>query len=304
MPTTHPLAGVFVAAVTPLNSDFTIDHASLVPLLDFFARRGAHGALLFGTTGEGPSFSAAERIEAAKIALQIKQVHPNFKLLLGTGTPSLSETTNLTHAAFDLGLDGVMALPPYYFRNVSDEGLFVWFSDVIKSAVPSGGSFFVYHIPSVSGVAIAPDLLARLKDAFPQEFQGLKDSSADAAYGQMLGERFGKDLHIFCGTDQMFGSALQAGAGACITAAANLAAPDLRRVFDAFVNGGTDADAQTRLEAIRMILARYPPNPAILKALLARLHGFALSPVRPPLLPTTSEAEDKALADLQAAGLI
>jgi 4-hydroxy-tetrahydrodipicolinate synthase len=300
----NPLSGVFVAAVTPLTSDFAVDQAAIVPLLDFYAKRGAHGALLFGTTGEGPSFSPEERIAAAKIALQVKQAHPNFKLLLGTGTPSLSETINLTHAAFDLGMDGVMALPPYYFKNASDEGLFVWFSNVIKNAVPAKGAFFVYHIPSVSGVAVSPDLLARLKDAFPDEFQGLKDSSADAAYGQMLGERFGHDLHIFCGTDQLFQNALKAGASACITAAANLASPDLRRVYDAFLNGTTDAEAQKRLETIRAILAKYPPNPSSLKAMLARAHNFAFSPVRPPLLSLTREVEDKEYAEMKAAGLI
>jgi 4-hydroxy-tetrahydrodipicolinate synthase len=301
---THPLGGVYVAALTPLNADFSIDYAAFGPLLDFYAGRGAHGALLFGTTGEGPSFAPEERIEACKVALQVRQTHPDFKLLLGTGTPSLDETIALTRAAFDLGFEGVMTLPPYYFRKATDEGLFLWFSEVIKRAVPNGGAFFAYHIPSVSGVAIAPDLMARLKDTFPTQYQGLKDSSADGAYGQQLGERFGHDQLIFCGTDPLFQDALKAGAGGAITAPANLFSPDLRRVWDAHLKRATDTVAQTRLETMRPILDRYPPASATLKAMLARVHNFPHFSVRPPLMSISKETEDKVFSELISAGLI
>jgi 4-hydroxy-tetrahydrodipicolinate synthase len=301
---THPLGGVYVAAITPLNADYSIDYAAIPSLLDFFAKRGAHGALLFGTTGEGPSFAPEERLEACKAALQVRQAHPDFKLMLGTGTPSLDETVALTRAAFDLGFNGVMTLPPYYFRKATDEGLYLWFSEVIKRAVPSGGAFFAYHIPSVSGVAVAPDLMARLKDSFPTQFQGLKDSSADSAYGQMLGERFGSDQLIFCGTDPLFQSALKAGAGGTITAPANLFSPELRRVWDAHVKGQADTEAQTRLETMRPILDRYPPASATLKAMLARIYNFPHFPVRPPLMSISKESEDKVFDELNSAGLI
>src|SRR5574337_791676 len=143
----HPLSGIYAAAVTPLYPDYSIDVSAIPYVLDFLARRGCHGALLFGTTGEGPSFAPEERIEACKAALKVRQAHPDFKLLLGTGTPSLDETAALTRAAFDLGFDGAVVLPPYYFRTVSDDGLFAWFSEVIKRAVPGDGALFGYHIP-------------------------------------------------------------------------------------------------------------------------------------------------------------
>src|SRR3989304_3990611 len=128
----HPLAGVYAAAVTPLKHDSTLDtstlrHASLsasleaVPvLLRFLASRGCHGALLFGTTGEGPSFSPKEREALLRSARVYRQQLPGFKLLAGTGTPSLSETIELTKLAFDLGSDGVFVLPPYYFPKATD----------------------------------------------------------------------------------------------------------------------------------------------------------------------------------------
>ncbi len=300
----HPLSGVYAAAITPLYPDYSMDLSAVPYLLDFLAKRGCHGALLLGTTGEGPSFAPEERIELCKAALEIRQAHPNFKFLLGTGTPSLEETVALTRAAFDLGLDGAVTLPPYYFRKVNDDGLFAWFSEVIKRAVPTGGAFFAYHIPSVSGVAVSPDLMARLKDAFPTQFAGLKDSSADAEHGRLLGERFGNDLLIFCGTDPLFQDALKSGAGGTITAPANLFSAELRQVWDAHVNGGEATGAQKRLETMRPIMDRYAPASAILKALMCRLHQMPHFAVRPPLLPVSRETEDKACAELESAGLI
>jgi 4-hydroxy-tetrahydrodipicolinate synthase len=187
---------------------------------------------------------------------------------------------------------------------VSDEGLFDWFSAVIQKAVPTDGHFFAYHIPAVSGVAVSPDLMARLKDAFPTQFAGLKDSSADADYGKMLNDRFGNDLLIYCGTDPLFQAALQHGAGGCITAPANLFSPELRAVWDAHQTGSAAAMAQARLETMRPILDRYPPASATLKALFARLHGFPHFPVRPPLRSISIETEAKVLGELQTAGVI
>src|SRR5512144_2813317 len=123
----HPLAGIYAAAVTPLKPDLSPDLDSVHLLLDFLAGRGCHGALLFGTTGEGPSFSAAERGEVWQIAAKWRDSRPSFRLLAGTGSPSLTETEELNRRAFDLGFDAVVSLPPYYYRKASDEGLFRWF---------------------------------------------------------------------------------------------------------------------------------------------------------------------------------
>lgn len=293
----HPLRGVYAAALTPLNPDFSLALEHMPTFLDFLARRGCHGALLMGTTGEGPSFAPEERLALLRVALEARQQHPDFRLLLGTGTPSLEETVQLTRAAFDLGADGVVVLPPYYFRKVTDDGLFAWFSQVIRRAVPADGALLGYHIPSLSGVPLSLDLLARLKDAFPRQFLGIKDSSADPDHARALGERFGGELMVFSGTDSLFSLALEHRAAGCITALANLRSPDLRRVWDAFQGGGADPAAQGRLDAARQVMGRYPPNPPLYKAMLARLHPFALWPVRPPLLPMPPELADRALAE-------
>ena len=293
----HPLAGVHAAAVTPLKPDFSVDLEAIPPLLDFLARRGCHGVLLLGTTGEGPSFAPDERIRIFRAAGEARLAHPDLKLLAGTGTPSLTETAALTHAAFDLGFDGVVVLPPYYFRKASDEGLFRYFETLIRQSVPADGSLLGYHFPGAAGIGFSLDLLGRLKDAFPVQFAGIKDSSHDEGLARDLGERFGDDLLVLNGTDSYLQLALENRAGGCITAPANLVSPGLRAVWDAAARGEAVSGLQARVSAQRHILEKYLPFPPILKALLHRLHGFPRWAVRPPLVPVPVETEEAALRE-------
>ncbi len=299
--TTHEhLRGVYAAALTPMHDDFSLALDALPGFLDFLARRGCHGALLLGTTGEGPSFAPAERLALLRAALEVRQAWPDFRLLAGTGTPSLDETVELTRQAFAIGLDGVVVLPPYYYRKVSDDGLLSWYSQVLQRGVPPGGYLLGYHIPGVTGVSLSLDLLARLKDSFPGQFAGIKDSSTEAEWARRLGERFGADLLVFSGTDSLFSLALENAAGGCITALANLRSPDLRKVWDVLQRGETDAAAQARLNKARALMDRYPPNPPLYKAMLARWHGFPRWAVRPPLVPLGPETEERIAREAQA----
>ncbi len=237
-----------------------------------------------GTTGEGPSFSREERLSIYKTAAQVRQNLPGFNLMAGTGTPSLEDTIALTRSAFDLGYDAALVLPPYYFKKASDTGLFTWYKQVLDAAVPGDGFVLGYHIPNVSGVGLSLDLLARLKDAYPMKFAGIKDSSGDPEWARALGARFGTDLLVFNGNDRLFSLALQANASGCITAMANLLSPLHRLVWDKFQAGDPEEITQDKLSAAREVLDRYQPFPPLIKILLARLHGFNPWPVKPPLM--------------------
>jgi 4-hydroxy-tetrahydrodipicolinate synthase len=298
----HPLAGVYAAAVTPLRANFSPDLEAIPPLLDFLAKRGCHGALMLGTTGEGPSFSPDERLGIFRAALEVRTVHSGFRLLAGTGTPSLTETVALTRTAFDLGYDGVVVLPPYYFKKVTEAGLFAYFSELIRRALPGDGQLFIYHIPSLTGVELSLSWLQRFKESFPRQFVGLKDSSHLADFARKLGDSFGEDLAVFTGTDSFLHLALESHAAGCITAPANLISPSLRHVWDTFLAGEDATRLQEHVIAIRHILEKYPPFPPILKALLARQHELPLWPVRPPLVPVGMEITEQAAAEMKAYG--
>ncbi|MEN8173114.1 MAG: dihydrodipicolinate synthase family protein [Chloroflexota bacterium] len=283
------LGGVYAAALTPLQENFSPDLEAIPEYLAFLAGRGCHGALLLGTTGEGPSFATHERISIFRAALKVREQFPDFRLLAGTGTPSLEESAALTQGAFDLGFDGVVTLPPYYFRDASEEGLLRWFSEIIQRSVPEDGAFLGYHFPNASGVALSTQLLSRLKDRFPRQFAGLKDSSGDPEHAQRLGHLFGADLLILTGNDRLFSMALDSGASGCITAMANLRSPDLRAVWDAYKNGEDKTSAQERLDRARLVLDDYAPFASSLKALLPSTHDFPRWPLRPPLMPLSDD---------------
>ena len=300
MTSNHPLAGVYAAAVTPIRSDLSLDLDSVLVLLKFLAGRGCHGAVLFGTTGEGPSFSPTERELLMRAACEARKLLPGFRLLAGTGTPSLSETIDLTKLAFDLGFEGVLVVPPYYFRKATDNGLFTWFSEVIQKSVPASGYVLGYHFPNVAGIGFSMELLARLKEAFPVQFAGIKDSSHDADLARNLGAKFGSDLVVLTGTDSYLQLAMENEAAGCITAPANILSPDLRETWDLLNEGKDSTEAQARVQQQRDILDKYPPFPPTLKALLHRLHGMPRWAVKPPLESISEEMAERVVQEFEA----
>ena len=299
MTTQHPLSGVYAAAVTPLKSDLTLDFESIPALLQFFAARGCHGIVLFGTTGEGPSFSPGEREAWMRAVSDCRSLVPGFRLIAGTGTPSLSESIELTKLSFDLGFDGALVVPPYYFRKATDDGLFNWFSELIHKAVPVDGYILGYHFPNVAGIGFSIELLARLKQAFPTQFAGIKDSSHDADLARTLGETFGSDLAVFSGTDSYLQLAMQSHAAGCITAPANILSPGLREIWDLMNEGKDASQAQANVKRQREIIDKYPPFPPTLKALLHRLHSFPRWNVKPPLVSLAPELEEQVVAEFE-----
>ena len=290
--------GVFAAALTPLTADGALDLDGVLPYMDFLAKRGCHGTLLFGTTGEGPSFSARQRVELIKVACEITRTHPEFTLLMGTGTPSLDETIALSRAAFDHGMHGVVVLPPYFVRSAGEEGLFAWFGEVIRKAVPKDGYLLAYHIPQMTGMHMTLELFDRLKEAFPGQFVGLKNSWTEAAFARSLGERFRSDLTIMAGFDNLLQLNLSLGGSGCITASASVISPVLRKMWDQTQRGEDTSATHAELERIRGVMDKYPPAPALLKGLIAEWHGFPRWNVCPPLVAMKDDVIEKAAEEL------
>ena len=291
--------GVIAAAVTPLSEDYSPQLESVPEYLEFLHGRGCHGALLLGTTGEGPSFSPSERMAILKSALEVREVVPDFFLLAGTGTPSLDETIQLTREAFELGFEGVVVLPPYYYRSVTEDGLMRWYGNLIERAVPEGGRLFGYHIPQVSGVPLTIELLSRLLDAYPKRFAGIKNSSPDLEYTRELGQRFGADLKVFSGNDRLFSQALESSASGCITALANLCSTDSRQLWDRFRDAEPTNFVQDKLDQARGLIDRYPSAPPLIKFILSQYYGFPQWTVRPPLIPVDPNLAKQIMVDAE-----
>jgi 4-hydroxy-tetrahydrodipicolinate synthase len=241
-----------------------------------------------GTTGEGPSFSVAERREVFRTALNWRNsAQKEFRIMAGTGCADLTDTIDLTRAAFDLGVDAVVTLPAFFFQGVSPDGIAAYFVHVIRKAVPRDGRLLAYHFPQVSGVGVPDESVAKLREAFPQQFAGMKDSSDDLAHTLATAQKF-PDYGVFAGSDSILSESLNGGAVGGITALANITSPLNRAVWDAHARGESAPEAQAKLNRARQIvkgmnLAR------VNKAMLAELFGFPLWPVRPPLEPLPKE---------------
>jgi 4-hydroxy-tetrahydrodipicolinate synthase len=292
-------SGIFAASITPLRENLSPDLEAIPKYLSFLAERGCHGALLLGTTGEGPSFEARERVEIFKAAVEVRQIRSDFQLLAGTGTPSIEETIYLSRSAFDLGFDGVVVLPPYYFHQATEDGLFDWFTKLIQRAVPEDGNLLGYHFPAQSRVPLDQSLLVRLIDSFPNQFVGIKDSTSTAEYGLQAKDSFPQDFSVMVGSDKYLSRALEGGAKGCITALANLVSPSLRKIWDAHQSGESASENQAIVDKKRVILEKYPPFGPTIKSLVSYFHGFPIWPVRPPLLPLSKELTRLATQEME-----
>jgi 4-hydroxy-tetrahydrodipicolinate synthase len=285
MPTSLPYpTGIYAAAITPLTADSKPDLTALPALFNHLAERGCHGALIFGTTGEGPSFSIRERTAYVREAIRYRDSHrSDFKVFVGTGCPSVDDTIELTRSAFDLGADAVLTLPAYFFKGVSAEGIANFYEAVTRAAVPETGRLLVYHIPQVSGVGVPDDSIAKLRERGVKQVVGMKDSSDDLPH--LLGTlKALPNFGVFSGSDSILLEALKGGGAGSITALANITSPLNRRVWDAFQRGEEDTATQAKLVRARQIVKGLA-GPAAMKSALADLFGFPRWGVCAPVEP-------------------
>lgn len=288
----HP-TGVFCAAVTPMHADLTPDHAAFVHHCRYLLGHGCDGVAMLGTTGEANSFSGAERRALLESAVE-GGIAPD-KLLPGTGVAALTETIELTRHALSSGVTTVVMLPPFYYKNVSDDGLFASYAAVVERVADPRLRVVLYHIPMFSAVPIPIPVVARLRDAFPGVFVGLKDSSGDLHNMKALVNAF-PGFAVLAGADPLLLPLLRAGGAGCITAASNLVSPDLAIIYRHHADPGRAGEvdaAHERAVAMRNRVSQFAQIASI-KALLAEQTGNPdWRAVRPPLLPLTKDERAK-----------
>ncbi len=289
-------AGINAAALTPFDADLAVDLDRLAAHCRFLLAEGADHLAVLGTTGEANSLGVDERLGLLE-GLVARGIPPEC-LLPGTGTPAITDTVALTRRAAELGCRGVLMLPPFFYKNPSEDGLFAWFAEVI-TRLPAAPAILLYHFPQQSAVPFGLALIARLRQAFPGIVRGIKDSSGDFANMLAVLEAFGADgFEVYAGDDSLLLGLLRAGGAGSISAAANVGSRLSAAVHAAFRAGDTPtAEAgQSRLTALRRTLASAPLIPG-LKALIARRTGDAgWAHPRPPHLPLGVEAAGRLFA--------
>lgn len=294
------LKGVLSPVITPFKADYSADTDRFVRHCKWLLKSGCSGLAIFGTNSEANSLSIEE-----KLTLLAALVHagvPAAALMPGTGHCALPATVRLTANAVKMGCAGVLMLPPFYYKGVSDEGLYRYFSEVIERVGDERLRVYLYHIPPVSQVPITLNLIERLLGKYPGIVAGAKDSSGDWNNTKAMLDEFGKSgFDVFPGSETFLLEGMRNGGAGCISATANVNPGPIDQVFRNWRSGEADK-LQAGITATRKIMQKVPMIPA-LKAVTAH---FANDPgwktVRPPLTELTPEQEKQVITELNAAG--
>jgi 4-hydroxy-tetrahydrodipicolinate synthase len=280
--------GVIVASITPLNGEGRPDGDALAEHLRHLFERGCDGALLFGTTGEGLSFTVEERRKTLEAVIDAG-IDPE-RLLVGTGALPLPDIIELSTHATDQGVGGVLLLPPFHFKDVTDEGLLAVHEELLQGVGSSDLRLYFYHYPSLSGVPIPFPLIDTLHDKYPEQVAGIKDSSDEWDHQDALCSSF-PDLQVFAGSERHLTPLLRAGGAGCISATVNITAPLAKQAVHDWENNAQVASAQSTLTEVRTRLSQFPTIPALKQLIAWRYDRPAWSQVRPPLAPLDADEE-------------
>ncbi|WP_375460848.1 dihydrodipicolinate synthase family protein [uncultured Enterovirga sp.] len=292
--------GVNAAVLTPMRADLSVDLDRMAGHSRWLLANGCNGLGVLGTTGEANSIGLSERI--AVMEGLVERGIPARAMMPGTGVPAITDTVILTNKAVELGCPGVLVLPPFFYKNPSEDGLFAYYSEVIQRTGGKAKIYF-YHFPAQSAVPITVALIGRLLKAYPGVVKGLKDSSGDYANTKSYVDHFAKDgFEVFCGDDSHLHQLLNAGGAGCITAASNVGSAVSAQVYSGW-DQATGAAAQETLTAIRKAVTSAALIPG-LKALVARNTGDdAWLNMRPPHMKLSGEAAQTLYATFDSCGV-
>jgi 4-hydroxy-tetrahydrodipicolinate synthase len=276
--------GVYSPVVTPFSDDLQPDHNRFLRHCRWLIEQDV-GLAVFGTNSEANSLAVDEKKRL--LDTLVSAGLPVDRMMPGTGCSALTDTVELTRHAIASGCHHVLMLPPFYYKGVSDEGLFRSYAEVIERVGSDALRIYVYHIPQVSQVPLGLALIERLLTAYPGIIAGVKDSSGDWSHTQAMLERFQpQGFDVFAGSETFLLATLRGGGAGCITATGNVnpaAIVDLYRNWQS-----TDADArQQALDDIRAVFARFPMIPALKSAIGIYSHDDDWRTVRPPLVALT-----------------
>lgn len=280
----HVASGIMTAMLTPMNDDLQPNVGLLVRHGTALLDAGCSGLLLLGTTGEANSFTMDER--KALLEAAIAGGLPRAKLMVGTGCCAIADTVELTRHALSQGVKRVLVLPPFYYKDVSDDGVFAAFKSIIDTVADERLRVFLYLIPQLTGIQMGVDVVSRLCEAFPGVVAGLKDSSGDWTSTQALCGALGERIDVMVGTEALLLQAMGAGASGCITAMGNIAAREIVQLYEARESPAANASAGA-LNDLRAALQAVPLIPALKSHLAATTKDASWRNVRPPLLTLT-----------------
>ena len=291
--------GAWPALLTPLDAQLRIDHDKFAAHAKERLANGCMGVTLFGTTGEGPSFSVAERREA--LTMMIARGVPAERIMVSTSCAALPETLELTRHAVDAGVHGCLMLPPFFLKGVSDEGILACYEQVLAGMPAHGWRLYLYHIPQVAAVGLSHAVIGRLIERH-RVIAGIKDSACDRAHSVGLAQAFMPPISVYVGYEPDLPTMGRLGSTGAISGLANFFGRVVTRMVLEPDAPGTARDAQ-RVDAMLELLKPHSLMPA-LKSVMATLHqdpGWLR--VRAPLMPLSAQAHAEFSETIEAFGI-
>ncbi|HXU41478.1 MAG TPA: dihydrodipicolinate synthase family protein [Burkholderiales bacterium] len=294
------IEGVLSPVITPFGKDYAPDAKRFVAHCRWLLRSGCAGLAVFGTNSEANSMSVAEKRKLLE-ALVAGGVEPSA-LMPGTGHSALTDSIELTRAAVSMGCAGVLMLPPFYYKGVSDEGLYRNFAEIIERVGDERLQLYLYHIPPVSQVAITLNLIEKLLSKYPGIVAGVKDSSGDWANTKAMLDAFAKGgFDVFAGSETFLLDNMRNGGKGCITATGNINPGAIANVYRNWRSADADK-LQAGITATRKIVQKQPMIPALKSAVAHFGNDPQWRTCRPPLVELTSNQEEELIRDLKGAG--
>lgn len=293
----QPLRGIFAPVLTPFHADLSVDIPRWIEHCKHLLVTGCHGLCPFGTTSEANSLGMDERIEVLE-QLVAANVSPAV-LMPGTGACAIPDTVRLTRHAVELGCAGVLLLPPFYYKGVSDEGIFRSVAEVIERVGDNRLRVYLYHIPPVAQVGFSLSLIERLVKAYPQAVVGIKDSSGDWANQEAILKAF-PGFGTFSGGERFLLDNLRLGGVGGINAVANTIPNVLRSLYEQWQTPEAER-IQERILALRKPFQEYAPVPGLKQIIAHFRHDPAWLTVRPPFVELTEAQSAAVVAGLAEA---
>jgi 4-hydroxy-tetrahydrodipicolinate synthase len=293
------ITGVLSPVVTPFRKDLSPDTERWIRHCKWLLANNV-GLAVFGTNSEANSLSTDEKLEMLD-RIVAAGVDPK-RMMPGTGCCALTDTVRLTSYAVKKGCAGVLMLPPFYYKNVSDEGLYRNFSEVIERVGDARLRIYLYHIPPVSQVGITPALVERLLKNYSGIVAGMKDSSGEWNNTKTMLDRFSESgFDVFAGSESFLLATLRNGGRGCISATANVNPAAIHGLFANWRSPNADR-MQEDLTALRAVFQKY----FVISALKATVANYGNDPdwsrVRPPLVELTKAEQDALAMELKAKG--
>ena len=293
------LSGVLSPVVTPFKDDLSPDPERLVQHCRWLLSQNV-GLAVFGTTSEANSLSVEEKISL--LDQLVDAGIESSRLLSGTGHCALTDTVKLTAHAVSLGCAGMLMLPPFYYKGVSDDGLYRSFAEIIERVGSNDLRVYLYHIPPIAHVGIPPHLVERLITQYPETVVGIKDSSGDWDNTDALLQLGLADFRVFAGSETFLLQNMRGGGAGCISATANINPAAIHELYENWQSEKAET-MQAELDAVRSTVEKYPMIPA-LKSVIGNLRGEAQwETVRPPLLALADDQKTELLDALHALGI-